>query len=599
MDVDDTGVASDSRRTVRDPAVESPPSDPTAVRMFDEGDLVAARFRIVAFLGRGGMGEVYEAEDLVLADRVALKTISAEGPFDAGAVDHFRREIHLARRITHPNVCRVHDVVRHVTRQGELLLLSMELLRGETLRQRVNRGERLPLPDVIDIGRHVASALQAMHAASIVHCDLKSSNVMLVADSSHRSGTRAVVMDFGLASHAMESVEGSASQLMGTPAYMAPEQFERGHVGPATDIYALGVILFELVCGRLPFEGDSPRAVGQARLHAAPPRPRDLVAGLPTGVEEVILRCLARSPADRFSSAAEVAAALELPPDRLGLSGRDRSPRWRILAVTAGATAVALIAVMPRLSFTTADRPSSVMPSGGTSSVKGVEVASLRAQSKTALERGDLAAAFQALAQAKAVMPDDPEIDRDIEALVEAAQKVVGRLRELDALNDYLTAQMRRPAPARNLSPQPLTNDRSPGGAAPLLEAARLAVQAAAPAPTLQIPAAANARDEVLRTLRSYYEAIERGDFDAAQELNPKADFTAARRSGGAPAVIAYSLRVTNATVDGTTSRVSATLFVRSSAGRNISQDVDYELQNTGTGWIIVAIRQREARPAQ
>jgi hypothetical protein len=479
MDLDNTGGPSTSRRTMFGALVDTP-VDP-AVRTFDEGSLVAGRFRIVALLGRGGMGEVYEAEDLELADRIALKTISSQGPFDAAAVDQFRREVHLARRITHPNICRVHDVVRHATPERDVLALSMELLRGQTLRERLHHAERLPLQEALAIVRQIASALDAMHAANIVHRDLKSSNVMLVADERRPSATRAVVMDFGLAHHVTESPEAADTSLMGTPAYMAPEQLEGGPVGPATDIYALGVILFELVCGRLPFEGQSPLKAGLARLEIPPPRPRLLVAGLPVPLEEAILRCLARNPADRYGSAAEVVSVLEGLGDGAP-SRRDGAMRRRVLTAAAVMAAVLVAFAAWRGLSGRADSQSSTVAAAGVNPAPAVDVAVLRAASKAALERGDLAAAFDALSKAKAARPDDPEIDRDIAALLVATEKAVGRLRELDALNEYLKDQARKPATLRvPLTTAPLRSPSTEG--APIWEAARQAVQAAAPAP--------------------------------------------------------------------------------------------------------------------
>ena len=146
----------------------------TPSHLFNVGDVVATRFRIRQFLGRGGMGEVDQAEDLDLPDRVALKTILGPNASEKDFLDRFRREIHLARRITHPNVCRVHDIYRHPAAEGEVLLLSMELLEGETLTQRLRRAEPLDRQQMMSIARQVSAALTAMHAASIIHRDLKS-----------------------------------------------------------------------------------------------------------------------------------------------------------------------------------------------------------------------------------------------------------------------------------------------------------------------------------------------------------------------------------------------------------------------------------------
>src|SRR5688572_20874407 len=154
---------------------------------------------------------------------------------------------------------RVHDAVRHRTDTSEILVLSMEYLEGETLRQRLERTPKLDRHEILSIARQIVEAFGAIHAANIIHRDLKANNVMLVPDGREATGLRAVVMDFGLArldaATGFESVITSTGRVMATPAYVAPEQLEAGLVGPWTDVYAFGVVLFEMVCGRLPFKG--------------------------------------------------------------------------------------------------------------------------------------------------------------------------------------------------------------------------------------------------------------------------------------------------------------------------------------------------------
>ncbi|MEW6366897.1 MAG: serine/threonine-protein kinase [Acidobacteriota bacterium] len=205
---------------------------------FAPGDMVAGRYRIVRFIGRGGMGEVFEAEDAVLGVRVALKVIRGQAAAKPGAIERFRQEIQLARRVTHPNVCRVYDIGYHGTTgegtaSGGLVFFTMELLQGETLADRIRRCGGIPEADAFLIIRQVASALDAAHGEGIIHRDLKPANVILapVSTSGGHQDVRAVVTDFGMARltapddpHAATAA--TAGLVAGTPAYMSPEQVE-------------------------------------------------------------------------------------------------------------------------------------------------------------------------------------------------------------------------------------------------------------------------------------------------------------------------------------------------------------------------------------
>jgi len=301
-------------------------------------DVLAGRYRIVRFIAQGGMGEVYEAEDLELAERVALKTVRPDIARHEGSIERLKREIHLARKVTHPSVCRIFDLGVHRMPGAEgggetqVRFLTMELLGGETLSHRIRREERLAPAAALPIVRQVAAALGAAHEAGIVHRDFKSSNVILV-------GERAVVTDFGLA-RAIVSGDGLDASLtasgssLGTPAYMAPEQVEGKDAGPAADIYALGVVMYEMMTGRWPFTGGSPLSIAVKRLTEAPRPPREHVDDLDPVWEAVILRCLQRQPADRFATTADVVAALD---------GRRRPVEWRAPRRGAAALAAALV----------------------------------------------------------------------------------------------------------------------------------------------------------------------------------------------------------------------------------------------------------------
>jgi tetratricopeptide (TPR) repeat protein/tRNA A-37 threonylcarbamoyl transferase component Bud32 len=285
---------------------------------FLKGQILAGRFRILRFVARGGMGEVYEAEDLELRERVALKTVRFEMADNERTIERFKREIQLGRKVTHPNVCRTFDVFRHVerTEQGEsreTLVVSMELLRGTTLSQRIGLESRLTTDKALPIVEQIAAGLQAAHDVGVIHRDFKSANVILVPAEGTPEGVRAVVTDFGLA-HAvtgdMASLTGSLD-VVGTPAYMAPEQLEGKEITPATDTYALGIVMYEMLTGKVPFAGGTVISTAMRRLNEPAPSPRELVGDLDPRWESVVLRCLERVPEQRFASAADVAKALQ------------------------------------------------------------------------------------------------------------------------------------------------------------------------------------------------------------------------------------------------------------------------------------------------
>ncbi len=329
-----------------DTEADTAPARPAGSHM-PAGTVIAGRLRIIGFLGQGGMGEVYEAQDEILGERVALKTIRGGGDV---AIERFRREVQLARRVTHANVCRIFDLGV----DGELMYLTMQLLAGETLAARLKRVGRLREAEALPLLIDMASALEAAHRAGIVHRDFKPGNVMLEVRADGRP--RAVVTDFGIA-RAVAGDDAALSgpgEMIGSPAYMAPEQVVGEPITPATDVYALGAVAYEMVTGRLPFVAETPIATAIRRLDSAPTSPREHVPGLDVRWESWILRCLARAPGDRFSGA-EV--ALRALVDRRAPVARP--PRWRWVAAGFAACAVAAaiaIAIVASRGQTDADR---------------------------------------------------------------------------------------------------------------------------------------------------------------------------------------------------------------------------------------------------
>lgn len=272
------------------------------------GDLLAERFRIVRFLGRGGMGEVYEASDEDLHGVVALKVLRPELSSDPEFLGRFRREAQLARKVTHPNVCRIFDVGYDRSTPGQTVFLTMEFLDGETLAVRMRRRGKSTPAEALPLIRQMAAGLEALHAQGIVHRDFKPGNIMVVSASA-AAGERTVITDFGLA-RAMAPAESGASithshRLMGTPDYMAPEQLLGEPATAASDVYALGLVIYELVTGRKAFPG------GRHRLLELPTPPREHSGELDAQWNGVILRCLARDPAQRPGSPSGVVEGLE------------------------------------------------------------------------------------------------------------------------------------------------------------------------------------------------------------------------------------------------------------------------------------------------
>jgi len=247
------------------------PHDPSEKPIFSSGDVICDRYRVIRFIARGGMGEVYEVEDWELQSRIALKTIAPERASSTRQVGRFRQEIQLARKVSHPNVCRVFDLGRHkmsatplpanAARSGDpgadrdVLFLTMELLQGQTLSAYLEERGPMTPEQALPIVRQLVSALAAAHHMGIVHRDFKPGNVMLEETP---EGLVAKVTDFGLATNPQsdETVSRSLTQVLGTPEYMAPEQL-RGQCSNRTDIYALGLTVFQMLTGALPISPDT------------------------------------------------------------------------------------------------------------------------------------------------------------------------------------------------------------------------------------------------------------------------------------------------------------------------------------------------------
>jgi serine/threonine protein kinase len=282
------------------------------VSMLEAGSLISGRYRLSRFVSRGGMGEVYEAFDGFLGERVALKMI-LPAAYTPNAARELQSEVRLARRVTHPNVCRIHDLGLHADvsrRYWPIPFLTMEFIEGQTLGERLRAG-RLPIWEAQSIARQLLLGLGAAHTAGVLHGDFKSDNVML--RQLENGDVEPVITDFGLA-RAFETSAylASGGALAGSIDYMAPEQLLSGRLGRETDLFAFGVVFFQMITGRLPFStGGSPIASAIRRLQERPELPSQVVAGLNPSIDEFILTCLRRERSDRFPDAEAALRALD------------------------------------------------------------------------------------------------------------------------------------------------------------------------------------------------------------------------------------------------------------------------------------------------
>jgi hypothetical protein len=313
------------------------PAPPRIMPTLPPGTILAERYRIVHFLAQGGMGEVYAAEDNELRETLALKIPARGSVADADLLARLKREVLLARRIAHPNVCRIFDVGFHRDGARSIVFLTMELLEGETLAARLRRDGPLPYGEALPLAEQLVAGLAAAHDNGVIHRDFKSNNVILVPTDG--PAPRAVIIDFGLArgESGLDAFSlGSMSRaLVGTPHYLAPEQLEGAPASVATDIHALGVVLFELVAGRMPFVGVTARDAALQRLRQEAPRARSFVPSLSAAWDDTIARCLERDPARRFADVRAVGRALARRRWRPG------RPGWRTMASLFAALALA------------------------------------------------------------------------------------------------------------------------------------------------------------------------------------------------------------------------------------------------------------------
>jgi beta-lactam-binding protein with PASTA domain len=269
--------------------------------------LVGGRYEITGLIASGGMGEVFEARDRVLDRVVALKVLRPGLGADPAFVERFRREATAAARLSHPGIVRIYDWGRD---EDGSAYMAMELVEGQNLRQVLAAAGRLRPEVAARVAEQVAAALEHARRAGLVHRDVKPENILLSPDGSVK------VADFGLARTLASSRATQAGVVLGTPHYLAPEQVEGREADHRADVYALGVVLYEMLTGETPFRGDAPAAIAYQRLERDVPAPSARVPGVPPALDDVVRRATARDPARRFATAGEMAEALRVAVDR-------------------------------------------------------------------------------------------------------------------------------------------------------------------------------------------------------------------------------------------------------------------------------------------
>ena len=339
--------------------IEQPPDDiaagwRAAVTSLPEHSF--AHYQMFSLLGKGGMGEVWLAEDTQLGRKVAVKLLPAEFTTEVGRVRRFAQEARAASSLNHPNIITIYEIGEAATESGSTHYIATEYVEGETLRQRMasSPDKQIPLSEAIDVATQIAAALAAAHDAGIVHRDVKPENVMVRRDRLVK------VLDFGLAKLTQPSARKVDTQtptltgitesgmLMGTPQYMSPEQARGEKVDARTDIFSLGVLLYEMIAGRVPFAGTTPGEVIAAILRDEPPPLSECLPDAPPELERIIITALRKDRAVRYQTAEDLQTDLKQLNQRMGSGTRPVRPRRAIrkVPVIAAATALALAAIV-------------------------------------------------------------------------------------------------------------------------------------------------------------------------------------------------------------------------------------------------------------
>ncbi|MCX6577171.1 MAG: serine/threonine protein kinase [Candidatus Aminicenantes bacterium] len=273
----------------------------TSVRDIERGSFIFGRYEVVEEIGSGGMGKVYRVFDKKIHEMVALKLIRPEIGTDKEIVERFSQELKTARKIAHRNVCRMFDIGE----EAGTHFITMEYVTGEDLRSLIKRIGQLTIGKTIDIAKQICEGLAEAHAMGIVHRDLKPQNIMIDREGKPK------IMDFGIARFFRTKGVTIPGTIIGTPEYMSPEQAEGKEVDQRSDLYSLGIILFEALTGKVPFEGDTPLSIALKHKTELPPDPRKLNSQIPEDLNSLVLKCLEKDKGKRYQTAAEIIVELD------------------------------------------------------------------------------------------------------------------------------------------------------------------------------------------------------------------------------------------------------------------------------------------------
>jgi tetratricopeptide (TPR) repeat protein len=319
----------------------------TPVESLTRGTLFANRYEIIEKLGRGGMGRVFRVEDTKLQQEVALKLIKPEIAEDEKTIERFRNELKIARKIRHMNVCGMFDL----SESGGTHFITMEYVRGEDLRSFIRRSGQLAVGTTVRIAKQICAGLSEAHKLGVVHRDLKSSNIMIDKEGDVR------IMDFGIARALEERGITGAGVIIGTPEYLSPEQAEAGEVDHRSDIYSLGVIIYEMVTGQLPFEGDTPLSIAMKHKGEMPKEPKEFNPGIPDDLSLLIMKCLQKERDHRYQTADSIEFELSniekgittteiQSPEKMSITDREITVSFSVIKLLLPAALVSIVVIV-------------------------------------------------------------------------------------------------------------------------------------------------------------------------------------------------------------------------------------------------------------